>query len=417
MRKTFTILLPLVFLLPQLSSIAQTSAGWPCFHGSDRTNKSTETGLLQKWPANGPELVFTIEGLGEGFSTVSIAGGHLFTAGIEDGLPYVFAFDVNGNLKWKKPAGKKWTTNASWASSYVGPRSTPTYDNGSVYFLGEMGLLTSFEAKTGKEIWKVDLSQVFEAPSTEYGYSESVLIEGNNLYVRPAGKKGHQVCLDKRTGKLIWANTQIPGVEAYTSPVIVEHGGYRQVLGASAICYYAVDSKSGRLLWKAGVKNQQDCNISEAILHDGHVFISSGYGLGSMLFRLNSSGNGFTASKVWESPLMDNHHGGLIFHEGYVYGSGSKSRGWYCLDFMTGAQKWKATNDEGCLTFAEGMLYTLDQRGTMRLVKATPDKYEVSGEFKLPSGGKGMYWAHPVVCGKRLYIRHADKIFIYDISR
>jgi outer membrane protein assembly factor BamB len=418
MKSTPGILLSLVLFFSDVASTEQSKAEWPCFHGAHRTNKSAETGLLQKWPAEGPELLLTIKGLGEGFSSVSIADGLLFTAGLENSLPFVFAFDLNGNLKWKKQAGKMWTSKSYWASSYIGPRSTPTYDNGIVYFLSETGLLTAFQAKTGKEIWSVDLARTFEAPSTEYGYSESVMIDGNNLYVRPAGKKGHQVCLDKRSGKLLWANNKIPGAEGYTSPVVIEQGGYRQVLGASAVCYYAVDSETGRLLWKADVKNYQNCNISEAIYHNGYVFISSGYGLGSMLFKLYTSGREITASKVWESPLMDNHHGGLIFHEGYVYGSGSRgSRGWHCLDFMTGAQKWKATNDEGSITFAEGMLYTLEQRGIMRLVKATPEKYEVTGEFKVPSGGNGMYWAHPVICGKRLYIRHADKIFVYNISR
>jgi hypothetical protein len=357
-----------------------------------------------------------MSGLGEGFSSVSIADGLLFTAGLENDESCIFTFDLNGKLIWKKVVGRKWTTTASWASSYIGPRSTPTYDNGIVYFLGEMGLLSAFEAKTGEVLWQADLPRLYDAKPTEYGYAESVMIDGNNLYVRPAGKKGHQVCLDKRTGKQIWANVQIPGVEGYTSPVLIDFGGYRQVTGASAICYYGVDSKTGRLLWKADVVNQQECNISDACFHNGHVFISSGYGLGSMLFRLTRPEKEIKAEKIWESKLMDNHHGGVIFHNGYVYGSGSRSRGWYCLEFMTGSQKWRATNDEGCLTFADGMLYTLEQRGTMRLVKATPDKYEVTGEFRVPSGGTGMYWAHPVICDKRLYIRHADKIFVYDVG-
>ncbi len=396
---------------------AQSKYEWPCFHGSDRTNKSKETGLAQKWPGNGPELLMTIQGLGEGFSSVSIADGLLFTAGMENDLPYVFAFDLKGKLLWKRPSGGKWSTTASWASSYIGPRSTPTYDNGIVYFLGEMGLLTAFEARTGNVKWQVDLAREYDAVQTEYGYSESVMIEGNNLYVRPVGKKGHQVCLDKNNGKLIWATTQIPGVEAYTSPVVADHGGYHHLIGGSSICYYGVDTKTGKLLWKVDVVNQNACNISDAVFHNGHVFISSGYALGSMLYKLNVSGGEIRPEKVWQSTLMDNHHGGVIFHNGYIYGSGSKMRGWFCLDFMTGTQKWKAGNDEGSITFADGMLYTLDQRGTMRLVKAIPDKYEISGEFRVPSGGKGMYWAHPVVCDKRLYIRHADKIFVYDVSK
>ena len=412
----FTAVITVSMAFAVYNASAQSKYEWPCFHGSDRTNKSKETGLAQKWPGNGPELLMTIQGLGEGFSSVSIADGLLFTAGMENDLPYVFAFDLKGKLLWKRPSGGKWTTTASWASSYIGPRSTPTYDNGIVYFLGEMGLLTAFEARTGNLKWQVDLAREYDAVPTEYGYSESVMIEGNNLYVRPAGKKGHQVCLDKNNGKLIWATTQIPGVEGYTSPVVADYGGYHHLIGGSSICYYGVDSKTGKLLWKVDVVNQNACNISDAVFHNGYVFITSGYALGSMLYKLNVSGGEIRPEKVWQSTLMDNHHGGVIFHNGYIYGSGSKMRGWFCLDFMTGTQKWKAGNDEGSITFADGMLYTLDQKGTMRLVKAIPDKYEVYGEFRVPSGGKGMYWAHPVVCDKRLYIRHADKIFVYDIA-
>ena len=403
--------------LMSCNALAQTIYEWPCFHGKDRTNKSPETGLARQWPENGPKLLLTIEGLGEGFSSVSIGDGLLYTAGLVNNQPWVFAFDLKGKLVWKKPNGKVWsTTTATWASTYTGPRSTPTYDNGVVYHLGEMGRLAAFESKTGKEIWYKDLLQEFDAAVPEYGYTESVLIDGDNLYVHPAGKKGHQVCLNKNTGNLVWASTQIPGNEGYTSPVMIEFGGYRQVIGGSAICYYGTETKTGKLLWTADVRNQNECNISDAIVFNDYVFISSGYGLGSMLFRLKVSDKEIIPQKIWESSLMDNQHGGIILHNGFLYGSGSRAKGWYCLNFMTGKQSWRIPGDEGSLTYADDMLYILEQRGTMRLVRATPDKYEVTGKFRVPVGGNGMYWAHPVVCDKRLYIRHADKIFIYDIS-
>lgn len=414
---TITFAVASLLLLTSVQSTAQSKSEWPCFHGTDRTNRSPETGLLQQWPAEGPKLLLTISGLGEGFSSVSIANGLIYTAGLENDLPMVFVFDMKGNLVWKKPAGKKWTTTASWATSYIGPRSTPTYDNGVIYFLGEMGLLTAFEAKTGKEIWHVDLATEYDAPLTEYGYSESVLIDGNNLYVRPAGKKGFQVCLDKRTGKQIWANTQIPGKEGYTSPVICEIGGIRQVVGASSSCYYGVDTRTGKLLWTVDVANQVEVNAADAIINNNCLFVSSGYGLGSILFRMNVSGGEIKPEKVWGPAIMDNYHGGVLYYNGYVYGTGSRNRGWFCIDFMTGEQKWRTGNDEGSLTFADGMLYALEQKGTIKLITATPGKFEMTGQFKVPSGGKGMYWAHPVVCGKKLYIRHADKIFVYDVSR
>ena len=111
---------------------------------------------------------------------------------------------------------------------------------------------------------------------------------------------------------------------------------------------------------------------------------------------------------------MDNHHGGVVRVDDHVYGAGHKSKGWFCLDFLTGKQAWKVPG-KGSLTYADGMLYRLDEKGQMALVEVSPEADRTVGSFRLPSGGSGSYWAHPVVFGGRLYVRHADKLFAYDI--
>ena len=405
----------LLFTLAVPSSTAQKIDEWPGFHGADRTNKSGEAGLIKDWPKDGPKLILTFQGLGNGYSSVSIAGGLLYTAGSTINQTYVYAFDLNGKLVWKKTNGKAWSTTLSYASSYTGSRSTPTYDGGIIYHLGETGRLAAYNSKNGEEIWWRDLVKDFEAGPSEYGYSESVLIDGDYLYTRPAGKKGFVVCLNKLNGKLIWANTEIPGSEGYSSLVINESVGSHQVIGSSSNCYFGLDAGSGRLLWKVNFANQRELNITDATVFNEYVFITSGYGKGSMLFKLRSSGKEIIPETIWQTELMDNHHGGIILHNGYLYGSGSNSRGWFCLDFQTGKQIWNS-DGKGSLTFAGGMLYLLDEKGTMKLVRATPDKYELHGEFKVPAGGKGPFWAHPVVFGGRLYIRYSDKLYVYDIS-
>jgi len=388
---------------------------WHNFHGPDRTNKSTETGLLSEWPEEGPTLLWTISGLGKGYSNVSIADGYLFTSGIDDQQTFVFAFDLDGNLVWKKPNGQAWETEMPWAISYNGARSTPTYSEGVVYHLGELGRLAAFNAKSGDEVWSIELRELFDAEIPEYGYSESVHIEGDRLYCCPAGEKAYMACFDKHTGKLIWANTEIPGTVGFSSLIIFDHGGHRQISGLSSNSLFGVDLNTGKLLWHTEYENSRSNNVSDPIYQNGYVFVSSGYGKGSLLIRLNSSGNGITPEKVWQTELMDNQHGGVILHNGYLYGAGQDARGWFCLDFQTGSQIWH-TSGKGSLTYADQMLYCLDERGIITLVKATPEKYEAVSTFEVPDGGEGMHWAHPVVCGARLYIRHQDKLFAYDIS-
>ncbi len=406
----------LLFLLSGCTAVGQNTGEWSSFHGPDRTNKSTETGLMKEWPADGPKLLWTISGIGEGYSSVTIGGGLIYAAGRVDDQTYVFAFDLNGKPVWKKPNGKAMTITLSWASNYVGPRSTPTYENGRVYHLSEAGRLTSLDAKTGKEIWSREIAKDFEAVNEEYGYSESVLIDGDYLFVRPAGKKGFQVCLNKNNGQTVWSNTEIPGTEGYSSMVIGQAGGFRQIIGSSSNCYYGVDMKTGRLLWKVDFENSRSLNLTDAIVYNDYVFITSGYGKGCMLFKLKASGKGLIPETVWKSELMDNQHGGVILHDGYLYGSGTDSRGWFCLDFLTGKQMWNK-NGKGSVTFADGMLYMLDERsGSVSLVKASPEKYDLKGEVKVPKGGDSFYWAHPVVCGGRLYVRHGDKVFAYNIK-
>jgi len=397
------------------TTAAQEKNEWPCYHGLYRNNKSAETGLLKEWPEGGPELLWTVTGLGEGYSSVSIAEEYLFTSGMVEKQTYVFAFDLNGKQIWKKPNGESWETTMSHARGYTGSRATPTYDDGIVYHLGDAGRLAAFDYKTGNELWFIELRETYNARLPEYGYSESVFIDGDRLYCNPAGRKAFMVCLNKKDGKLIWANKEIPGTAGFSSPILVEFGGYHQVINTTSNCIYGVDRETGKLLWSVEYENSRQNNCTDAIFHNGYVFLSSGYGKGSILIKLNTSGREIIPETVWHSDLMDNLHSGVILHEGYLYGAGHNSRGWFCLDFMTGEQMWKSRG-KGSLTYADNMFYFLEERGIMRLVKATPEKYDEVSSFEVPDGGKGMHWAHPVVCGGRLYVRHTDKLFAYNIK-
>lgn len=394
---------------------AQDRCNWPCFHGPDRTNKSVETDLLKSWPEGGPEMIWTSEGLGKGYSSVSFSEGLILTAGMTERQTFVYALDQEGNMVWKKANGESWQTEMPWALTYDGARSTPTCDSGVVYHLGELGRLAALELKTGEEIWSLELRERFDAEIPEYGYSESVLIEGGRLYCCPAGRDAYIVCLQKENGELIWKNDEIPGNVGFGSLVSYDFDGKHMLAGISSSHIFSVEAQSGRLLWTYPFENDRSNNIPDPILHDGHVFVSSGYGKGSILLKIESTGDKYMVKPMWQTDLLDNHHGGVILHEGFLYGSGHNSRGWFCLDFNSGMPLWKSAG-KGSITYADGMLYCLDERGIMTLVHATPRGYMAAGSFRIPKGGKSMHWAHPVVCGQKLYIRHDDILFVYDLN-
>jgi outer membrane protein assembly factor BamB len=409
----------LLFLNISIVAFAGENVDWPCFHGPRRDNLSIETGLLKEWPQNGPELLWTATGIGHGYSTVSIAGGRIYTAGMIDKQTYVTALDMDGKQIWQKLNGQSWQASEqqTWAVPYAGSRGTPTIEGDIVYHLSELGRLTAFDAGTGRELWHVDIMKTFGAERPEYGYSESVLIHGDALYCCPAGEDGYIVALDKSSGNTIWANKEIKDAVGNCSAVMARIAGHEQVVTMSAQRILSFDPTDGNLLWDYAFANQRENNIADVIVSDDLVYASSGYGKGSVLLRPEKQDGGkFSVTPVWTSELLDNHHGGVLLYDGYLYGAGQEARGWFCLDFKTSDKKWQ-TPGKGSLTCADGMLYCLEERGTMSLVKASPEKWEQVSSFKPPRGGEGLFWAHPVVCDGRLYIRHSDKLFAYDIRK
>jgi outer membrane protein assembly factor BamB len=415
-RSNFLIILILII---SFIATAADNNDWPCFHGPERNNLSTETGLLQLWPEDGPKLLWTASEIGHGYSTVSIADNRIFTAGMIEKQTYVMALDMSGKKLWQKLNGQSWEAAdyQTWAVPYSGSRGTPTVDGDTVYHLSDLGQLTAFAVRTGEEKWHINMMKTFKAERPEYGYSESVLIYGDALICCPAGEAGYIVALDKRTGRTLWNNTDIKDAVGNCSVVLAKIDKSQQLVTLSASRILSFDPDNGHLLWEYPFANKRENNVADVIVSDNQVFASTGYGKGCILLRPKQEADGkFSIDPVWTSELLDNHHGGVVLVDGFLYGAGSEARGWFCLDFKTGTQKWQ-TRGKGSLTYADGHLYCLDERGAMSLIAATPEKWNQVGSFRVPQGGKGLHWAHPVVCGGRLYVRHSEKLYAYDVRK
>jgi len=389
---------------------------WPQFRGPCRDGKSAETGLLKEWPQDGPRLLWSVEGLGIGFSSVAVADGFVCTTGMLDGEGFLFAYDISGNLKWKESYGPEWT------GSYRGTRTTPTVDGDRAYMFSGTGVMACFNARTGEKIWQVDTLKEFGGENIRWGMSCSPLIDGSKVYCTPGGNKGTIVALDKMTGKTIWATTGLSEPSAYCSPILIERGGRRfliTMIQESVICVSADD---GRLFWREPYPAPSDTGTITPVYHDGCFYVTSvvnrGVTSAGTMFQLSADGT--SIKRKWNDQTLDCQHGGVILLDGYLYGSNwyDNTRGdWICLDWDTGEVVYKTAwnGSKGSIIYADKMFYCYDEEGNVGLAKASPKGFDVVGTFAITQGS-GKHWAHPAISDGRLYIRHGDTLMVYDIE-
>jgi outer membrane protein assembly factor BamB len=387
---------------------------WPGWRGADRTGVSTETGLLKEWPKDGPPLVWKVKGLGEGFSTPSIARGRVYVMGSQGtDNEFVQARNVSdGALVWQTTVGKVGKPNQF--PQYPGSRSTPTVDGDRIYALGSDGDLVCLDVAGGKEIWKKSFSSDFGGKSGTWAYAESVLVDGDTLICTPGGPKAAIVALNKKTGDVLWQSEIADSDEAgYASAIAADGPAGKQYIQFLRRGLMGVSAKDGKLLWQFN-KTATPTDCTTAIVHDGYVFhaaLGPGGG-GTAVLQLTPEG----VKEVYSGKSLMNHHGGVIRVGDYVYGTGQA--GLVCVDFKTGKEKWQNRSvGKGSITAADGHLYVRgEQSGAVALVEAMPDGYKEKGRFTQPDRSNKMAWAHPVVAGGHLYLRDKDTLLCYDVK-
>ncbi len=416
-RFSIAALLALSFIGARAADVA--SNDWPTFRGPNRDDVSTETGLLKKWPAEGPKLLWKGTGCGSGYSTVSIAGDKIFTMGDMEGSSELIALNLkDGSPAWKTKIGKS-------GGDHPGTRCTPTVDGPAVYAINQFGELICAATADGKEIWRKDMKEFGGQMMSGWGYSESPLVDGNLLICTPGGSQGTILALDKKSGAKVWQSSEIKDKAAYSSVIAVDIGGvhqYIQVTGNAKKTVpsghvFGVDAKTGKVLWSAE-RNGDTAVVPTPIYYDGYVFTTSGYGSGCHWFKVVAEGGKFTATQVYAKKEMEDHHGGVVRVGEYVYGHSGRGD-WTCMELKTGKVMWQNPGvRKGSVTYADGHLYTRSEggAGTIALVEAMPTAYKEDGSFNPPNRARENSWAHPVVCGGKLFIRDQDVLLCYDVK-
>lgn len=396
---------------------------WPTFRGPNRTAVVNDSNLLKTWPAEGPKLLWEGSGAGRGYSSLAIVGDKMYTLG--DGLStqkdadeYLSCFDkTTGKQLWATKTGAPWTSGQpGWQSS----RSTPTVDDGRVYVVTPEGHLFCCSSSDGKVNWQKDLKKDFDGQKADsWGYSESVLVDGNKVICTPGGATSTVVALDNKTGETLWICKNPEDRGAGHASIVISKVGNMKVYVQSTGSGLMGFSESGSLLWTYPV-DKTTAIIPTPIVRDDLVFFVAGYNRGGALVKQVPSANGGVAIKevYGLNTKLSNKHGGVVLVGEHLYGDSDSSGIPYCADFMTGNEKWKTrgSGKGSAVVIAGGdRLYIRFDNGIMALAEASPAEYKEVGSFKIPGSGERPSWSHPVILDGKLYIREQDKILCYDI--
>lgn len=212
---------------------------------------------------------------------------------------------------------------------------------------------------------------------------------------------------------------------AYSSVIAFAFEGQRQYVQLLSNTLAGFSASDGKFLWRYDKPaNRMGINCTTPIFHDGMVFASSAYRAGAGLVKLSKDADGSVKAKeVYATTDMQNHHGGMILLDGYLYGAsgGNEGGALVCLDFKTGKVMWDQRESagrraKGSLAFADGRLYYRMENGTVLLIEPSPKQYLERGRFEQPDRRRQPAWAHPVIANGRLYIRDQDVLFCYDIE-
>jgi len=406
-----------------LLSATLHAADWPQWRGPQRDARCTETGLLQAWPEKGPPLAFKITGLGKGFSSVAIAADKLFTMGDRNGKQCLLAYDLNTQAElWNTSTGRSWTN---------GPRCTPTIDANRVYALGAHGDLVCVDADSGKIIWQKNLDQDFGGKMMSgWGYSESPLIDDNQLICTPGVPDALLVALDKNTGQTIWKcvsgdiGRRGKDGAGYSSPVLSTAVGIRQYVQITGRGCVGVAAKDGRLLWSYNRIANGTANIPTPIVHNNFVFCTTSYGTGAALLELKPTpdGNGVTVHEKYflKSKTFQNHHGGVVLLDGCLYAGKGHNRGKpICLDLDTGKIRWEAPalgKGSAAVLYADHRFIFRYDNGLVALLDASPQRCQVISQFNA-GVDRGPKWAHPVIANGLLFLRDKNTLLAYNLKK
>jgi len=435
------------------STAALFAEDWPRFLGPRANGISSETGLLDKWPSNGPPVLWETR-IGTGYGAPSVLGNRLVLhhrIGDEE-VVECFAADT-GKTLWHFGYPSQFVDPYGYNN---GPRCSPLLTSNFCYTFGAEGKLICLDLATGKLVWQRDTAADFTVPNAFFGVGSTPILEEGLLIVMVGGQPNSgMVAFDARTGKTVWESvgqanwegvymTAWPGERrvhwqpwekqaSYSTPVAATIHGRRQILCLMRQGLVSLDPKTGAVnfsFWFRSTVNDS-VNAMSPVVVDDLIFISAAYyKIGSVLLRVKPDGK--NVEEIWRGTSLELHWTTPVYLDGYLYalsGRNEPDARMRCVEFKTGKlmwdrdESWPSHSPEtpgvygrGSGILADGKWIVLGEGGILGLFKPNPHQPEEICRYQMPQLHHPC-WAAPVLSRKKLYLRSEDHLVCVDLAK
>lgn len=380
------------------------AADWPEWRGPHRD------GIVSEEPKSWPErlkLKWKTE-VGIGYSSPIVAAGSIYEFARQDDQETVFSIDPsNGKIRWKQQYPAPYKMNEAAVGHGEGPKATPVYANGKLYTFGISGILSAFDAETGKPLWRSDFSKQYKEGAPDFGTAMSPVFDKGLLIAHVGGTKlGALTAFDAATGAVKWAwNGDSP---AYSSPIVVELNGVSQVVTESHSNIVSVAADSGKLLWKIPFTTAYDQNIVTPVLYKDTLIFS---GIDKGVFAVRDR------QVVWKNKDASMYMSSPVVSGDLLFGFSHLKKGqFFCLDARTGATLWTGPprgGDNAAMLAGSSTLYALMPEGQLVIAKPTAKGLNEIRRYEVADSPT---WAHPVVLGDGVLIKDLKTVARWGVD-
>jgi outer membrane protein assembly factor BamB len=387
---------------------AAVADDWPQWRGPHRDGIGTAITEPKVWPEQ-LKRKWQVK-VGEGHSSPIVAGGKIYVHARQDDREVVQCLrPENGQVVWQQSYDAPYKVNPAATRHGKGVKSTPVVEGNRIYTFGIGGILSCFDASTGKPQWRKEFG------SPDFGVAMSPIVDRGLLIAHVGTRgKGALTAFDAQTGAEKWSwKGDGP---AYASPIVVELGGMRQVVTQSQSNIVGVAAATGQLLWRIPFTTSYDQNIVTPVLYHDTLIFS---GLGNSTFGVKAIKRGaeWTTETLWQNKETAMYMNSPVLSGDLLFGMAVRNKGqFFCLDPRNGTTLWTSEGrqaDNAAIVDAGPVLLILTTNAELIVARKSAKAFEVVRKYTVADSPT---WAHPAVTGNGILIKDSTMLALWSIS-